>query len=177
MPVVALMTSPNNEQRTAARRAGARECLLADEFDFQIWTRTFEFCRREMTLSRELADRYGVVIAGDDQGRHAQLANAPSNTQARASAQARNVAHKQHGSVVGLVEEAHIFACPVSVNVTNNRELQSTSFVCFEPEFRIGVSNQKPLGTTITTTFDIMSICSNHFRQYPDAGPDIGGIV
>ncbi len=55
VPVVALMTSPTNAERTAARRAGARECLLADEFDRQIWTRTFEFCRREMTLSRELA--------------------------------------------------------------------------------------------------------------------------
>ena len=55
VPVVALMTSPTNNERSAARRAGARECLLADEFDRQIWTRTFEFCRREMSLSRELA--------------------------------------------------------------------------------------------------------------------------
>ncbi|MCK9996914.1 MAG: EAL domain-containing protein [Candidatus Krumholzibacteria bacterium] len=55
IPIVALLTSPTNEERNAVRKAGARECLSADEFDFQIWTRTFEFCRREMTLSRELA--------------------------------------------------------------------------------------------------------------------------
>jgi diguanylate cyclase (GGDEF)-like protein len=56
VPVIALMTSPTNEQQSAVRRAGARECLLADDFDLQIWTRTFELCRREMTLSRELAE-------------------------------------------------------------------------------------------------------------------------
>jgi diguanylate cyclase (GGDEF)-like protein len=56
VPVIALLSSPTNDERQAARRAGARECLLADEFDFQIWSRTFEFCRREMTLSRELAE-------------------------------------------------------------------------------------------------------------------------
>lgn len=56
VPIVALLTSPTNEERIAVRKAGARECLSADEFDYHIWTRTFEFCRREMTLSRELAE-------------------------------------------------------------------------------------------------------------------------
>jgi len=56
IPVLALMSSPTNGERHAARKAGARECLLADAFDFEIWSRTFEFCRREMTLSRELAE-------------------------------------------------------------------------------------------------------------------------
>ncbi len=56
VPIVALLTSPTNEERIAVRTAGARECLSADEFDYNIWTRTFEFCRREMTLSRELAE-------------------------------------------------------------------------------------------------------------------------
>jgi diguanylate cyclase (GGDEF)-like protein len=55
VPIVALLTSPTGDERIAVCKAGARECLSADEFDFQIWTRTFEFCRREMTLSRELA--------------------------------------------------------------------------------------------------------------------------
>lgn len=56
VPVVALLASPTDEERSAVRKAGARECLSADEFDYQIWTRTFEFCRREMTLGRELAE-------------------------------------------------------------------------------------------------------------------------
>jgi diguanylate cyclase (GGDEF)-like protein len=56
VPVIALLSSPTNGERHAARLAGARECLLADAFDHHIWTRTFEFCRREMTLSRELAE-------------------------------------------------------------------------------------------------------------------------
>jgi len=56
VPIVALLNSPTNDERIAVRKAGARECLLADEFDYEIWTRTFEFCRREMTLSRELAE-------------------------------------------------------------------------------------------------------------------------
>ena len=56
VPVVALLSSPTRDERHAVRQAGARECLLADEFDFHIWSRTFEFCRREMTLSRELAE-------------------------------------------------------------------------------------------------------------------------
>ena len=56
VPVVALLSSPTKEERHAVRQAGARECLLADEFDFHIWSRTFEFCRREMVLSRELAE-------------------------------------------------------------------------------------------------------------------------
>ena len=56
VPVVALLTSPTEEERRAVRQAGARECLSSDEFDFKTWTRTFEFCRREMTLGRELAE-------------------------------------------------------------------------------------------------------------------------
>jgi len=55
-PVLALMTSPTPDEIAEVRSAGARETLPADEFNREIWTRTFDFCRREMAVSRELAE-------------------------------------------------------------------------------------------------------------------------
>jgi diguanylate cyclase (GGDEF)-like protein len=55
-PVVALLDSPSGDDIAAARAAGAREVLPADEFSREIWTRTFDFCQREMAVSRELAE-------------------------------------------------------------------------------------------------------------------------
>jgi len=56
IPAVALMSSPSADEIHKARRAGAREVLPADEFSRDIWTRTFDFCLREMAVSQELAE-------------------------------------------------------------------------------------------------------------------------
>ncbi len=55
VPVMALATSPTRDEIDDLRQAGARECLPVDEFSAEIWTRTFEYCRREAAISRELA--------------------------------------------------------------------------------------------------------------------------
>jgi diguanylate cyclase (GGDEF)-like protein len=56
VPSLALMSSPTNDEIAEAREAGAREVLPADEFSREIWIRTFDFCLREMAVSRELAE-------------------------------------------------------------------------------------------------------------------------
>lgn len=55
VPVMGLAASPTRDEIDDLRQAGARECLPLDEFSAEIWTRTFEFCRREAAISRELA--------------------------------------------------------------------------------------------------------------------------
>jgi diguanylate cyclase (GGDEF)-like protein len=55
VPLLALAVSPSRDETDGLRQAGARECLPVDEFTPEIWTRTFEFCRREAAISRELA--------------------------------------------------------------------------------------------------------------------------
>ena len=55
VPVLTLMASPTRDEIDDLRQAGARECLPVDEFTADIWTRTFDFCRREAAISRELA--------------------------------------------------------------------------------------------------------------------------
>ena len=56
IPIMARMTSPNRDEIAEAREAGAREVLPADEFSREIWVRTFDFCLREMAVSKELAE-------------------------------------------------------------------------------------------------------------------------
>ncbi|MFT5233861.1 MAG: diguanylate cyclase (GGDEF)-like protein [Candidatus Krumholzibacteriia bacterium] len=55
VPLMALPVSPTGDQIDDLRQAGARESLPVDEFSAEVWTRTFEFCRREAAISRELA--------------------------------------------------------------------------------------------------------------------------
>ncbi|MCB1184824.1 EAL domain-containing protein [bacterium] len=55
VPAMALAVSPDRDAQEELRRAGARECLPVDEFSPEIWSRTFEYCRREAAISRELA--------------------------------------------------------------------------------------------------------------------------
>jgi len=55
VPLMALPVSPSGDTIDDLRQAGARECLPIDELSAEVWTRTFEFCRRETAISRELA--------------------------------------------------------------------------------------------------------------------------
>ena len=55
IPVVALLSEMTSGGVRTAQAAGARECLWADDVNQELWSRTFEFCYREMAISRELA--------------------------------------------------------------------------------------------------------------------------
>jgi len=55
VPVMALTEDLTGDEINLLRTAGARQCLAVDELRTEIWTRTIDFCRREASISRELA--------------------------------------------------------------------------------------------------------------------------
>lgn len=56
IPVIALLDEVDARRRGQALAAGAHECLGTDSLNTELWTRTFEFCLRDMDRSVEMAE-------------------------------------------------------------------------------------------------------------------------
>ena len=55
VPLVALVGGSDRRFEDRIQAAGAKECLRVEEVNSELWTRTLDFCHREMVLTQELA--------------------------------------------------------------------------------------------------------------------------
>ncbi len=55
MPIIALLRGRGVRARREALEAGAADCLDAEDLTPELWSRTLEFCHREVEVNRELA--------------------------------------------------------------------------------------------------------------------------